>query len=169
LETLDLANNKIKEIDSIAATAPVLATLKVLNLESNQIKLAQLPAFQSLTFISFKQNQIRGLFASNFAAINPSQLEQLDLGYNEISSIDSNTFSRFAALKQLDLTGNRLARIEPDLLSGICLESVMIARNPVSLYTSSTRDKDGCVRLQVCGMERKPMNFMSRQKTLIYA
>lgn len=47
------------------------------------------------------------------------QLERLDLSYNSISYLDSETFMQFVALKYLNLAGNRLTYLHPSLFNGL--------------------------------------------------
>lgn len=168
LQTLNLANNHIIDIgeDSIAPASPILSTLHTLNLESNELTTVQLPAFQNLTFISFNNNRLSFLSHAMFSALDEATIEELRFEYNEISFIDTDTFSGFAALKSLDISGNRLARIKPDIFKTVCLESLYLARNPVSLYMISQRREVNCIRLDACNSDRHLVPI--KGKTFVY-
>lgn len=168
LQTLNLANNHIIDIskDSIAPTSPILSSLHTLNLESNKLTTVQLPAFQNLSFISFNNNRLSLLSHAMFSAINEAAIEELSFEYNEITFIDADTFTGFTALKSLDISGNRLARIKPDILNTVCLESLYIARNPVSLYMISQRSQENCIQLDVCNSDRHLVQV--KGKTSVY-
>lgn len=169
LRTLNLANNHIIsiDVDSIIPASPVLATLHTLNLESNKLATVQLPAFQNLVFISFNNNRLSYIDPTVFSAINKASIEELRFEYNEITFIDPDSFTGFIALKSLDISGNRLAKIKPDILHSVCLDSVYLARNPVSLYMISQReDQSNCIRLFVSNSDRQLIS--TKGKTLVY-
>lgn len=166
LTVLDLSNNQIQSITQHTFTENVLKTLEILNLESNQIKTVQFPAFKSLNFLSLNHNQVTQLNGSLFKNMNLQSIKDLKVKYNLISQIAEDTFKGFSSLNSLDLSGNRLTSVPVKFIDSICLQTLDITRNPVSLHISVIRKEEttmerGCINLAISGLDyqmktRKP-------------
>ncbi|XP_065350105.1 chaoptin [Cloeon dipterum] len=115
LQWLDLSHNKLREVDFDAFRHT--RRLQVLFMDHNE--LAEIPAetFHSLTemrVVSFAHNQLRQLpDGLLFAASN---MERLDVSNNQLTRVPIGVFSSGSgrSLCELDLSGNQIAALQPN-------------------------------------------------------
>ena len=116
LERLKLNLNEIKTLHS--ATFSDLASLKYLNLKSNQclVKLHQdlFKNLVNLIELSLRDCEIRMLKDEVFK--NLTSLEKLDLSFNGISKVCVKSFSGLVNLKELKVLKNEISEIEEGAL-----------------------------------------------------
>lgn len=110
LETIDLAENRIKTIVVSNKKQIEFTKLKLLNLGSNQIEsLANLSSFKmpNLEAFNVSANPLSKLTANDFS--NMKNLKYLRVYNTKVKSIDESTFYPLAGLKYLDLSNADLA------------------------------------------------------------
>jgi hypothetical protein len=113
LETLDLSNCNISEIDSNAFTG--LDRMDVLSLASNSLNDLSEKVFEPL--VDLKELYLQG---NQLSRILPQillplkKLLVLDVSYNRIPDIDKETFTGLSALKEIKFVGNVMRAFAPD-------------------------------------------------------
>ena len=129
LELLDLGGNKIKELEP--ETFVCMTKLYTLMLENNEISVVHRRAFQGLIrlrTICLGSNHLTTL-ENGF----PDTLEFLDVKYNEIHTIQADTFKNCRFLKEVNLRGNKLTLLPQGLFRSVPLQSLILTNN---LFTS---------------------------------
>ncbi|XP_071539267.1 uncharacterized protein [Panulirus ornatus] len=119
LLTLDLANNKIREVPTAALSA--LKGLIFLNLNYNQIHVLNEGAFDGLGVLqrlSLYENKIQHIDDNAFKGIGRNLL-RLNLGKNLLDDIPTDTFHPLTNLKVLDLHENRISHIPDGAFKGL--------------------------------------------------
>lgn len=79
-------------------------------------------------------NQLTVLEAYLFKYVK--QLESIDLGFNQIHTIEDNAFHGLSKLKQLYLEANLLSTLTNDTLAGINVELLELSRNQIDKIES---------------------------------
>ncbi|XP_050711081.1 leucine-rich repeats and immunoglobulin-like domains protein 1 isoform X7 [Eriocheir sinensis] len=119
LVTLDLANNKIREVPTSALT--MLKKLTFLNLNYNPINVLLEGAFDGLVMLerlSLYDNQIQHINDNAFKGIG-RRLMRLNLGKNMLDYIPTDTFHPLTNLEVLDLHENRITHIPDGAFEGL--------------------------------------------------
>ncbi|XP_069949640.1 chondroadherin isoform X3 [Cherax quadricarinatus] len=119
LSTLDLSNNKIREVPSLALAS--LKGLTFLNLNYNQIQVLNEGAFTGLTVLerlSLYENKIQHIDDNAFKGIG-RKLLRLNLGKNLLDDIPTDTFHPLTNLEVLDLHENRISHIPDGAFQGL--------------------------------------------------
>ena len=130
LENLDLSYNNIFQFD-----LPVLVDLiniHVLNLQFNKIE--NLEAGMFVKFPKMNELHLEGNYISNIenGCFNLPRLRYLYLSHNSLTRIDKDIFEGLGNLRALDLTFNRIAKIEmKSLFKSEKLNYIDISNNPV--------------------------------------
>jgi hypothetical protein len=97
-----------------------LWSLRLLNLNSNQIEFIVVDAFvnlKRLEILSLAFNQLTQINANNFVSL--FALKHLNLSFNRINSIENGSFIALSQLISLDLSFNCLKLIEANLFAGL--------------------------------------------------
>lgn len=113
----NLINLEKLSIGSLLESIPVftnLANLQELNLDNNKFKTISLTSFTGLNALKslfISQNEIETL---NFTDTGPQILQQLQVLFlrdNKITNLEENSFTVLKAMTHLDLTGNQLKEL----------------------------------------------------------
>lgn len=135
LEFLDLSRNNISIL--AAGVTQSLPHLKTLLLSENKLESSSVSHYnlQHLTYLQtldFAQNLLAGHLAPPTLDLFPSNLKKLDLSFNLINGIRSNTFRPMSGLKTLNLQGNQIEEIENySFLGLLSLTSLDISHNNI--------------------------------------
>ncbi|XP_045128566.1 leucine-rich repeats and immunoglobulin-like domains protein 1 isoform X1 [Portunus trituberculatus] len=119
LLTLDLANNKIREVPTRALG--MLKKLTFLNLNYNPISVLNEGAFDGLVMLerlSLYDNHITHINDNAFKGIG-RKLMRLNLGKNKLKYIPTDTFHPLTNLEVLDLHENRISQIPDGAFEGL--------------------------------------------------
>nr|XP_045626080.1 leucine-rich repeats and immunoglobulin-like domains protein 2 isoform X3 [Procambarus clarkii] len=119
LVTLDLSNNRIREVPTAALAS--LKMLTFLNLNYNQIKRLNESAFFGLNVLerlSLYENKIQHIDDNAFKGIG-RKLLRLNLGKNMLEYIPTDTFHPLVNLEVLDLHENRISHIPDGAFQGL--------------------------------------------------
>ncbi|XP_038069421.1 toll-like receptor 3 [Patiria miniata] len=116
LKTLDLSwqNNNLRR-GFPEFLIPINRTLTTLLLEKTMIKTADFGThliLRSLKVLNLAANGITSLGRNDFQALAGSQLQVLDLSYNSIENVDTDTLDPFHGVGTLDLT-HSFAKLPP--------------------------------------------------------
>lgn len=155
LETLDLNNNNITEIDSTIRLAPKLSYL---TLNDNKIStITNLSHLPNLSFLSLSNNLVTICTDLNTKVGN---IRSLNLSQNNISTCKG--FSKLYSLETLDLSSNKITNIEDIQLLGDlpCLENLMLTGNNVATsvdYRIKVLEYFGDKAKQICLDNEKPI------------
>uniref|UniRef100_A0AC34R118 Uncharacterized protein n=1 Tax=Panagrolaimus sp. JU765 TaxID=591449 RepID=A0AC34R118_9BILA len=138
LKHLDLSDNQINELAKFSFMN--LPELKELRLHSNMLGSLSPLAFMNvpqLNRLSLRNNLITKIEQGALQTFK--EIEVVDLGYNNILKIPS--FKDMAKLKQVNLTSNRIRRIETmTFSSNPALQAVNIENNEISLIARNSFD-----------------------------
>ncbi|XP_066937429.1 carboxypeptidase N subunit 2-like isoform X3 [Macrobrachium rosenbergii] len=119
LQSLDLANNNIREVPTVALNT--LKVLTFLNLNFNQIQVINSGAFGGLTVLerlSLYENKISHIDDNAFKGIG-RKLIRLNLGKNNLDDIPTDTFHPLTNLEVLDLHENKIHHIPDGAFKGL--------------------------------------------------
>ncbi|XP_068221652.1 insulin-like growth factor-binding protein complex acid labile subunit isoform X3 [Palaemon carinicauda] len=119
LQSLDLANNNIREVPTAALNT--LKVLTFLNLNYNQIQVINHGAFGGLTVLerlSLYENKIAHIDDNAFKGIG-RKLIRLNLGKNNLDDIPTDTFHPLINLEVLDLHENKIHHIPDGAFKGL--------------------------------------------------
>lgn len=167
LKTLDLSHNQIQKLEkgSFASLRSVenlylqnnnifdlnkelfddLVELRVLRLDYNQI--VTLPNFiyqRNLQALNASHNRIS--FKENLLGVSPlnrcTDLEIVDLSYNEISTFEEDFMNILVKLKLLDLSFNNIERISVNLLQRVSTHEhrIILANNNITFVDFSSSE-----------------------------
>ncbi len=128
--SLDLSNNKIKEIP--AGLLAGKTKLEQFYIENNEVKDIPANLFKDaakLDWISFAGNNLTSIEKNDFAGLD--NLTILDLGSNAIESIEAGAFDSLTKLDDFGLGSNKLTDLPSDLMKsmGATLESISLDNN----------------------------------------
>ncbi|XP_070497677.1 uncharacterized protein [Chironomus tepperi] len=115
LQILKLNQNKIKELTPNAFYG--LKNLEELNINFNEISRPSEDAFKpliNLKNLHFGANGIKELPKNIFSHLK--KLEDLKLWQNHLSTIHSDSFGIHSGIVQIDLEGNKIDAVDPDLI-----------------------------------------------------
>ncbi|KAM3612521.1 uncharacterized protein V6R79_009619 [Siganus canaliculatus] len=139
LRRLDLSNNFIRQLHTLA-----LPHLEQLDLSSNQLDLISEGTFQNLVQLKeldLSRNELYNNLDSNSKALQSiSRLKTLDISMN---GLNNDAVERYLQnkpfLDQLNLTGNVLTRLSPNLFKeSKMLRSITIDDNQISVIEKGT-------------------------------
>ena len=118
--TIELKRNNISVLPS-KRFAFVNTAVTEVKFDSNKVEnvstrvLGQ--TFPMLHILSFFKNRIKIIRKRNFVALQ--KLKFLDLGQNQITAIENESFSRLAVLEKLFIDGNQMKTLLPDTFKGL--------------------------------------------------
>ncbi|CAH1373655.1 unnamed protein product [Tenebrio molitor] len=151
LQVLDLANNNIRAI--VDGTFCDLANLQTLNLTRNRIKSPE-------------------RFGFNLPECRNSELQNLDLSYNELKALTEDSgFSRLRRLQVLDLKNNNISDVSGEALAGVVsLRIFNLANNkietlPQGLFAGSRELRE--IHLQNNSLFSLPVALFHRLEQLL--
>ncbi|EFN52712.1 hypothetical protein CHLNCDRAFT_56306 [Chlorella variabilis] len=127
LRRLCLRQNLVSQVAEVEAlaSAPVL---EALDLRDNQLKaLPSLAAFTSLRYLEVSYNEVRSL--APLSSLGSTQLTELFVACNKIAAIES--LERLALLHTLELGGNRIRSLEGLSQLGL-LQELWLGRNRIA-------------------------------------
>lgn len=129
LEVLDVTSNKIIELP---AEIRELTQLRSLNVADNQLRAVPMDLFTStsLTELIATRNRFEGTF---FTIESASQLQDLRLSNNALTSLFESDNVDFPAIKYLDLSANRLHSL-PDMTSCVNLSTLLLGENKIAAF-----------------------------------
>ncbi|XP_055906623.1 toll-like receptor 6 [Eupeodes corollae] len=131
LKFLQVNNNEISMVADKALSG--LKNLQVLNLSSNKIVALPSELFseqsQSIQEVYLQNNSISVLSPKLFS--NLDQLQALDLSFNQITStwIDRATFTGLIRLVLLNLSHNKLTKLEPEIFGDLYTLQILNLRH----------------------------------------
>uniref|UniRef100_A0A1B0F9C3 TIR domain-containing protein n=1 Tax=Glossina morsitans morsitans TaxID=37546 RepID=A0A1B0F9C3_GLOMM len=131
LRVLQVNNNEISMIADRALSG--LKNLQIINLSSNKIVALPSELFSeqasSIQEVYLQNNSISVLSPKLFS--NLEQLQALDLSYNQITStwIDRNTFVGLIRLVLLNLSHNKLTKLEPEIFTDLYTLQILNLRH----------------------------------------
>lgn len=96
--------------------------------------------FPNLIELSLKGNGLNKLDREIFAGLR--SLRKLDLGFNKLSSLDSNTFVNLNKLESLSLSNNNLERMDKEIFNGLVAIRVLdLSGNPLREFNFGNLEK----------------------------
>jgi hypothetical protein len=113
LETLDISNNNISDINPYAFTG--LDKIKKLILGHNNLLSLQQDVFQpliNLKELDLQRNKLSTVLPQTMSPMK--KLLYLDLRYNKLTDFDEGTFTNLSVLEKLKLTGNVIRNFAPE-------------------------------------------------------
>ncbi|DAZ98103.1 TPA: hypothetical protein N0F65_005265 [Lagenidium giganteum] len=176
IQEMNLSSCRIREIGSI--TGKVFPNMRELNLENNQISdISGLEALPRLRVLNLTRNRIERLMpAGSGATFSPPdghegrgvlaclKLEQLFLGYNQISDMSVLGFQFLDELKVLSLEGNSIVFFA-GLESNLELRELRLDRNKIrQLDAHSTL---ALSQLRLLSMEENGLKSLSNFNNLV--
>jgi Leucine-rich repeat (LRR) protein len=149
LETLDLSNCNISEIDSNAFTG--LDRMDILSLASNSLNDLSEKVFEPLVDLKelyLQGNQLSRILPQTLLPLK--KLLVLDASYNRIPDIDKETFTGLSSLKEIKFVGNVMRAFAPDTFNSLknlqYLELQLLeTSNEMSQLSSSTTKLTSCL------------------------
>lgn len=135
LEELSLNFNSVSDISLLSN----LIYLKILNMGWNNIvDISPIESLFNLEIIFFKNNSIEEMPDGLFFHMLIS-LEDLDLSYNQISGLTSDTFGRLLYLEKLKLNNNQILAIPENVFSEIrYIENINLSHNQINYVHPKT-------------------------------
>lgn len=176
LKTLDVSNNQISELPEDIAN---LTELQSLNLINNKIERLpdDLSAWSNLIVIKFSHNSFKqfpkGLCSPTFK----QHLTEIHATDNEIADLPTG-IGYLSALRQLDLTNNKIEHIPGELADCVKLKSLLLKENPIKdvrLHKLAEKNPTkqilqyvakSCPRGGVKSENSKPLGSKARRKRL---
>jgi Leucine-rich repeat (LRR) protein len=139
LTHLDLSKSKYKALPPLLGT---LDKLEYLDISYNQIPVlpTNFTNFKALRYLNISQNPLKNTKTLSKDISNFSQLEQLYIGGIGLTSLD-NTFYALTQLRVLNLDGNKLERVAPELGKFTLLESLDLSGNKLDSLPENTVSK----------------------------
>lgn len=143
-----------KSLELTGSSLHGLKELQVLNLADNNIRALPDGVFcslENLQTLNLTRNRIRSSerIGFNVPECSNSELQNLDLSYNDLRSLNENSgFSRLRRLQQLNLTHNNISEISGEALAGlVSLKVLNVANNkigtlPQGLFAGSPELKE---------------------------
>ncbi|KAJ8681551.1 hypothetical protein QAD02_017343 [Eretmocerus hayati] len=135
LEILELSFAFSTDVFPQRALRPLKA-LHWLVLDNNNFASLESAAFYShsqLRYVNLESNRLHYLPERLFMSELHPELRDVKLGYNLLEALPDDTFHNLTELRALDLTGNRLARLEPaSIVHCPKLVSVSLANNRIA-------------------------------------
>ncbi|KAF2888652.1 hypothetical protein ILUMI_17521, partial [Ignelater luminosus] len=128
---LGLMGNKLSRVTKNVFSVP---TLKILNLLDNKITLNESQAFHGLHLLSLdlSGNKLTTLKKSSFLGCT---VEELYIRRNETASIEPNLFADMSSLRKLDLSYNKLNKIDRNVIRPSTLKVLNMYHLPkLSVY-----------------------------------
>lgn len=127
--TLDLSNQKLKELPTTIGT---LSNLRVLNLNKNQLSTlpAEIGKLRNLSTLKLNNNQLVQL-PNEITQL--SKLLRLELNNNQLADLPTN-IDQLAKLRYLELNNNQLATFPTGITQLQELSSLLIAGNSFTEY-----------------------------------
>ncbi|KAM7297511.1 protein flightless-1 [Ixodes scapularis] len=132
LESLSLVRNSLV---TLHGEVPTLPCLRSLNCRHNRLKNSGVPPeifdLEDLSVVDLSHNDLREV---------PTDLERargilvLNLGYNRIESIPHQLFVNLVDLVHLDLSGNQLETLPPQMRRLVSLQTLVLNDNPLGHY-----------------------------------
>jgi hypothetical protein len=135
LETLDISNNLIQNIDAPNGLFSSLTKLSILDLDQNLLDDRNIVKIKfndcfNLVYLNLSYNKLTSVNTGLFE--NLKKLELIDLSYNYLIQIESGSFYSLSSLKKLFLLGDQMGKtalnknfkIECDSLSLIYISSI---------------------------------------------
>ena len=117
VNTVDLKHNNI----SILPSKSLMYTkedIKEIKLWFNSIQGVETSSLgKALPMLQLQRNRIKHI--TNMDFIGVERLKVLDLGENNIITVEKGSFSKLQMLKQLNIDGNRLQSLLPDTFTGL--------------------------------------------------
>lgn len=134
LESVNLSRNHRLSLVSKKQTDFVRSeTLRTIDLSYCNMDAIELDGFPDLSTAILRGNMIQKLTHENFGF--NENLENLDLSFNSIKSIKSNTFKHLKFLKKLDLSFNMIPKIERETFKeNYDLTDLDLSRNYVGRF-----------------------------------
>jgi len=132
LQILNLENNLIKSLNVDAFSG--LISLVELNLRTNKLQYVHPDTFLSLPKLKFVYlcNNLGLQIPTDRKFINSNTLSRLSLAYCNVSSVSVETFANVSALEELDLGRNNLRTVDINLLTALPkLSSLFLDGNPL--------------------------------------
>ncbi|CAN8029961.1 unnamed protein product [Ixodes persulcatus] len=138
LESLSLVRNSLV---TLHGEVPTLPCLRSLNCRHNRLKNSGVPPeifdLEDLSVVDLSHNDLREV---------PTDLERargilvLNLGYNRIESIPHQLFVNLVDLVHLDLSGNQLETLPPQMRRLVSLQTLVLNDNPLGHYQLRRQD-----------------------------
>jgi hypothetical protein len=125
LEWLDLSYNKFQHLDSDVFSG--LGNLKYVQLGGNKLQYLHPDTFLWLPNVKhiFLHNNPDLQIPTDRNFIKSHSLTQLDISYNNVSSLSVETFTNVSALEWLDLRYNKLRTVDINILTALPKLSVL--------------------------------------------
>ncbi|XP_057317912.1 chaoptin-like [Microplitis mediator] len=160
LVTVSLAYNRIATMDKGAFRR--LSSLRFLNLEFNALTALDLDAIVESGGTEFSLNVSFNSISTINTQFRLNNLTSIDLGYNNITVLPSDTFSRIPNLKTLYLRGNYLATLYPGTFALEHLETLNLQDN--RLVTLRKQTFHGTPFLQQLDLSRNSLSQLSTEQ-----
>ncbi|XP_063386005.1 protein artichoke-like [Cydia fagiglandana] len=131
---VDLSSNNIDSLNLAAFARPSM--INVLNVSYNNIERldAQIgwPSYWQLpvTTIDFSHNNIQGVLQNDIAPY--VTLRHLNLSYNYIESFNQDTFSNLTGLLTLDISNNKIFKLDSSLAGLVSLQELYLDHNDLT-------------------------------------
>ena len=139
LETLDIADNKISDINFLKTKYEwtKLTSLNLSNNTINQINNNTFSRLSNLKNLDLSKNTIWTIDNTSFAWL--SNLETLYLNWNNITTLPSNLFNWFNKLLTLDLKDNKITQLKWCTFCGLTkIKTLDLQNNKISSITTDS-------------------------------
>ncbi|KZC08623.1 Chaoptin [Dufourea novaeangliae] len=165
LLSLDLSKNRLG--DSLKhGSFENLLTLRILNLQSNNITRPPweaLSTLSSLQYLHLEDNQLTELGKSAFGRL-PIVFE-LNLAKNQIRSVNNRAFEGLLQLLTLNLTSNNLEHIPNGAFQGlVSLRTLDLSHNKLESLDNKTHGLlDDCLSLERVNLSHNKISFVTKK------
>ncbi|KAG8199166.1 hypothetical protein JTE90_015997 [Oedothorax gibbosus] len=108
-----LRKNTIKKIskDFFESSRETLKRIEIIHNDVEKFPFKDLSSFPMLQYINLKYNSIKSIPDEAFGTILNDKIKQIDLSFNKINHVGSNSFKFLSKLEKLDLRYNKLTVI----------------------------------------------------------
>ncbi|CAK9833600.1 Protein artichoke [Anthophora retusa] len=165
LLSLDLSGNRLGDNLKYGSFENLL-TLRVLNLQSNNMTKPPWEALSTLTSLQYlymQDNQLTELGKSAFGRL-PIVFE-LNVANNQIWNVSTRAFEGLLQLLTLNLTNNRLAHIPNGAFQGlVSLRTLDLSHNQLERLDNKTHGLlDDCLSLERLNLSHNKISFIARK------
>lgn len=163
LESLEISFGMDKEIFPVDLLRP-LVSMSWLALDNNQLRTISardLHSFKKLQYLNLESNQLSAIPPGLFDSEVHGDLRDIRLSYNNLETLELETFAGLQSLKTIVLTGNRIRSVQSYAVGDMAsLVTLMLSDNRISnLAPRAFQQLPSLLRLDLQGNELKELTL----------